>query len=354
MVLTASEQADATWVTSVLAGSDDLRTGRVHTVTYEPIAGTHSHLTRLQLQYTPDATGALPPSLVLKRFAGRRFGPSEVHYYTRDYADLPDAAVPRCYDAQYQPDPPCYHILMADLSPTHQNNWDTDPTLDYGVAVAHALAALHARWWGRDRLQHMGAPVPGKADVARYLVPPRQGLEPMLACLTTDPERGWIPALRDVFDRHPEALLARVQQPGGWTLVHGDLNPGNILSPRAGTGTTYLVDRQPFTWSLTVWLGVADLAGLMVPWWEPEPRRAYELPVLRAYHTALAVRGVTDYLWVQLLRDYRLCTVEAIYTAATWCAREPERTTMAWVWRPKLARGVTALVDLHVHDLWAT
>jgi hypothetical protein len=57
--------------------------------------------------------------------------------------------------------------------------------------------------------------------------------------------------------------------------VHGDLNPGNLLWPRQGVEPVYLIDRQPFDWSLQRWLGVSDLARLMIIPWAPELRREW-------------------------------------------------------------------------------
>src|SRR5262249_18007406 len=66
---------------------------------------------------------------------------SEVDYYSHDYLGLVDAPIPKCYAAQVN-DNVSYSILMEDLSPIHQR--DSPPSLKYGLAVATALARLHA------------------------------------------------------------------------------------------------------------------------------------------------------------------------------------------------------------------
>ena len=114
-----------------------------------------------------------------------------------------------------------------------------------------------------------------------------------------------------------------------------------------------MIDRQPFDWSLTTWLGVSDLAYMMVHWWETALRRQYELPILRRYHAALVERGITTYSWPQLLRDYRLCAVQSIYVATAWCAAEESLRTMRWVWWPLLLRSLAACADLRCAELWA-
>ena len=97
--------------------------------------------------------------------------------------------------------------------------------------------------------------------------------------------------------------------------MHGDVGEQNILVPRQGDRPLYLIDRQPFNWSLTTWLGAYDLAYAMVIDWEVETRRRWELPVLRRYHERLLACGVQGYPWERLWDDYRLCVPMGVYVA---------------------------------------
>ena len=98
-------------------------------------------------------------------------------------------------------------------------------------------------------------------------------------------------------------------------LIHGDIGHHNILVPRRGDRPIYLIDRQPFNWSLTTWLGVYDLAYAMVLDWETDTRRQYEIPILKRYHAHLIKHGITDYTWERLFDDYRLCVAMGVYIA---------------------------------------
>jgi len=167
---------------------------------------------------------------------------------------------------------------------------------------------------------------------------------------TLDP--AWRRALVEIFARHPAQMLERTRDSTGFTLIHGDPNPGNILAPIDGAGPVYLVDRQPFDWSLTTWLGVGDMAYVMVHWWESERRRELELPILHHYHAALERRGVAGYAWEQLLRDYRLTAVQSVYVATEWCVLEEDRTRVRWNWEPQLRKAMTAFFDLQCVGLW--
>jgi hypothetical protein len=85
----------------------------------------------------------------------------------------------------------------------------------------------------------------------------------------------------------------------------------------------------------------------MVHWWDTPLRRAFETPILRQYHDSLSVLGITC-AWDQLLRDYRLCAVQSLYVAASWCLDAAERERMRWVWQPQLRKTLAALEDLQI------
>ncbi|MEZ4767875.1 MAG: glycosyltransferase [Caldilineales bacterium] len=107
--------------------------------------------------------------------------------------------------------------------------------------------------------------------------------------------------------------MPAAQDAVGFALIHGDLNCTNIMVPQAGDRPVYVIDRQPFDWSLTTWLGVYDLAYAMVVDWPSELRRRWEIPILQRYHACLIERGVRGYSWERLFDDYRLCAAMGVY-----------------------------------------
>jgi thiamine kinase-like enzyme len=146
-------------------------------------------------------------------------------------------------------------------------------------------------------------------------------------------------------------MIARAQEANGFTIIHGDVGYGNILVPRTGDRPLYIIDRQPFDWSLTTWLGVYDLAYAIVLDWDVETRRQLEMDVLRHYHEWLIKRGVRGYSWDQLFDDYRLSAAMGVYIAVEYCRGGiNERWLPAWM--PMLKRALTACDDLHCADLW--
>lgn len=347
MVVTNINLITPGWLTKVLRNHGTTFSGRITAVQTEHLHGTWSKMYRIRPTYS-HPNPHLPQSFLLKICAGDHgvFGPSEVNYYTRDYAGLPNAPIPTCYDGEYQENPRAYHLLVEDLSATHTDTWEMPKTLERGLAVAEALAGLHAFHWGREGIEAIGERFPGAAEIGRYVEHNRLGLEPIIATMDEALSPEWQQVLRDVFEYHPAAMLARTGNEVGFTVVHGDVNPGNTLAPIEGDGQIYLIDRQPFDWSLTAWLGVADLAYMMVEWWQPEMRRERETAVLRHYQSSLAQQSI-DYPWKLLWDDYRLTAVQSLQGAVEWCVLEEDRERMRWVWEPKLHKAMAAYEELN-------
>jgi hypothetical protein len=354
-VITTLEQISATWLTRLLKAGGALTVGSVASFDAETGHGNWSSNAILHVRYSDDAQGQRPLRLFLKMVEtdldDESFGASEVTYYTRDYLGVAGAPLVRCYDAAYSAEMRRYHLLLDDLSPTHVVASSRPPTLEYGRALAEGLAALHAHWWGAARLAEAAAPIHDAAAIRQFVAIAEPGLEPILAAAGDQLEPHWPDLMRDLYARHPAALIARAADANGFTLIHGDVGENNVLIPRQGDRPIYIIDRQPFDWSLTTWLGVYDLAYAMILDWDTAARRAWEMPVLRRYHDELRRRGVTGYRWEQLVEDYRLMAAMGVYIATEYCRGGV--TSRWWSFGPvSLQRVLTACDDLHCADLW--
>jgi len=352
-VITKPEQVTPAWLTAVLRQKGVLPNGRVQAIRRETFNSTNARMTRLHLQYENATATSLPASLMLKivRSEPGDFGASEVDYYLRDYIDLPQAPLVSCYHGAYDADQCVYHLLLADLTTTYQENWEKPLTLAYGRALAEALATLHSHWWGTERLQKTGINWPYTQQIDRHLENITPGLAPLLAATKGEIPTEWESRLRRILEQHPRAMRQRMTEDTHFTLIHGDVNPGNILSPKSGETPLYLIDRQPFSWSFTHWLGVFDLAYPLGLWGDPLLRRKLEMDILRHYHTCLQQRGLTDYSWTQLLQDYKLCLLQLVYNPLAWCAEPEDVQRMKWAWLPQLKRAMTAVTDLDCLDI---
>ena len=354
-VITSLEQVTTEWLTEVLSSNGALTHGAVATFDVDTGRGNWSASASLTVRYAARSQGTMPRRLFLKivdaDLGEEFFGPSEVNYYTRDYAGLDAAPLIHCYDAVYSEEKRRYHLLLDDLSETHVEASEKAPTLEYGLALAEGLAALHAHWWGARRLAEAGAPIHSAEHIRRFVDIAQPGAAHILNQFSTALEPHWPELVHTLYAQHPQAMIARTQDDSGFTLIHGDVGHNNILVPRHGDRPIYLIDRQPFDWSLTTWLGVYDLAYAMVLDWEIERRRQLEMPVLSHYHERLVKQGVIGYGWEQLFDDYRLCVAMGVYIATEYC-RGGVNGRWISAWLPMLQRSLTACDDLRCSELW--
>lgn len=354
-VITDLEQVTPAWLTEVLSKSDALTSGAVESFELGTDRGNWSTNASLRVRYSEDSRGTLPARLFLKMvntdLDGESFGPSEVTYYTRDYVGVKGVPLICCYDGAYSEAEQRYHLLLDDLSKTHVQAAKKEPTLDYGLALAEGLAAMHAYWWGVRRLAKIGAPIHSSEHIRRFVDIARPGAGHIIGAFSSQLEPHWPELVRSLYARHPGAIIERARDPEGFTLIHGDAGCTNILVPRDGDRPIYIIDRQPFDWSLTTWLGTYDLAYALVLDWDVELRRRFELPVLRRYHDRLSELGVRGYPWDRLWDDYRLCVAMGVYVATEYC-RDGVNEQWSWVWLPMLQRSLTACDDLDCRELW--
>jgi hypothetical protein len=279
------------------------------------LESTWSHQIRIKITLESGETRALR----LKVCAGVTFGRSEVDFYTKDYVGMPDAPLVRCWDAQFEAGVG-YHLLLDDLADTYANRFEAVPTLEYGLAVAEALGRLHAHHWESQ-------PAPGETVWTRYFGHIRPGVAPL-------EEAVGVP-LAARFEALEENLRERWADPRGMSLLHGDLNPGNILTPKNADAPVYFLDRQPFDWSLTYGLAAYDLAYCWALWQPVEVAQAWSVPVVRRWHEAL---NQPNYSWERAQSDFALSVEHCLHIPIEWCTNPEDVTKMRWVWEPQLDR----------------
>jgi hypothetical protein len=314
-VVRTPEEVSASWLSRALDQSVD---------SIRVTAGSGNWSSQLSIEAAmEDGTNR---ALRLKICLGATFGRSEVDYYTRDYVRMVNAPLVRCFDARYEPGVG-YHLLLEDLSSTHTDNKLILPNLAYGIAVAEALGRLHAHHWCSQA-------APESASLDRYFDAVRPGLSPM--------ERATGVPLRERFALHEHAFRQRWANPQGMSLLHGDLNPTNILTPTRSDTPLYFLDRQPFDWSLTYGVAASDLACFMIPWWPEHERETCELVVLRHWYGAL---NAPDYSWSEAQADWRLSVEQCLNVPMEWCSKPDTMEGMQWLWRTQFSRVQSALAQ---------
>jgi hypothetical protein len=277
-----------------------------------------------------------PLKLRVKLGSATVFGRGEVDYYVSTFAGLADAPLVRCHYADA--DDAHYVVLLDDLTDTHCNQDDVPVNEAYGLALVESLAQLHAHRWAQ--------PAPDAAGIEASLRDARAGLPVMLGAMEegfTGTERDTV---REVFDRLPELLRRRARDPAGFSWIHGDLNPGNILAPRAGNGRVLLIDYQPFLEPPPLnGLALSDLAHAMVLWWPQQARRTWAPALVGHWHAQLEARGAGYAPPERLREDWQLCVAQTLLVPASRCAEPGAVTEFRWLWQMHLQRTLAALAD---------
>lgn len=344
------DEITSEWLTRVLREGGYLTQGTVSETQIHSEKSNWASNAILRLSYSADALGENPSKLFFKLCdpGPGTFGDSEIIYYSIVAREISEPPIPHCYHSAYLKEQGRYHLLLEDLSETHAP--DIEPTWELATSTMASLAQLHAGWWNHPRLSLVGN-FPDRSKIEKYVAFAKGGLAPMLDEVGADLPQDWLALIHKIFETHCEKMIARVGDGKELTFIHGDLNPGNILSPTIAKDRIYLIDHQPFDQSLTIWLGVSDLTYMMVHWWETEMRREWERPLLEIYHQHLLRLGVRDYTFDRLWDDYRLCAMQSLYTPAAWCVNPIELKEAKGLWWSQLQKTMAACVDLKCAEL---
>ena len=313
---------------AVLQGAEDMSVGWLsdvlqREVTRFTVSGEQSNWSNQHPIVVTFADGTTQ-DLRLKTCLGTTFGRSEVDYYTRDYVGLTEAPLVRCWNGAYE-EGIGYHLLLDDVSATHRNRRGVAPTLEYGLAAAGALGRLHKHHW-------CSRPAPEQAVLDRYF----EKISPGVAAM----ERATGLTLSIRFQNHERAMRARWARSHGMTLLHGDLNSMNILTPKYADQPVYFLDRQPFDWSLQYGVAASDLAYMLVLWWPNEAQGPCEEAILRRWYESL---GADEYSWDEALADWSLSVEQCLHVPLEWCSKPDTLNRMRWLWEIQLDRVKDAL-----------
>jgi hypothetical protein len=280
-----------------------------------------------------------PLKLRVKLGSAAVFGRSEVDYCVRTFAGLADAPLVRCHRAEV--DATHYHLLLDDLTDSHRNQDDVPVTELHGRGLVESLAQLHAHRWA--------LPPPDAVGIDASLDAAQAGLPLMLDAMGAAFSVADRDAVRAVLDALPRALARRAQDPAGYSWVHGDLNPGNILAPRTGQGRVLLIDCQPFLQPPPLnGLAMSDLAHAMVLWWPEDARRTLAPALVEHWHAGLRSRGAGDASAQRLRDDWQLCVAQTLMVPASRCAEAGAVTACRGLWQTHVRRALAALADARV------
>lgn len=365
-VITSPEQITPNWLTAVLRRESVLEAGHVESVTIGANPAFNSAISHLRVVYGPGSSPDAPQALVLKRNLSeewaRRGGKSEVEFYSevRSWRDELPMIVP-CYDAAYDPSTGDSHLLLLDLSASHEPLITRDEIIAlHGVPAEGRLeqavdivAGLHSHWWEHpslvDGTREMSGWYGTRERCGEHNQQQRREWDIFLASSAADLPAAVQSLYQDALERLPalwdRGLGERVTTGTNMTLVHGDCYLSQFLYPRDGSGPVYLVDWQGASPDLPT----IDLTHLFATFWTPEQRRERdrERRLLQRYLAGLHARGVTEYDWQALQHDYRLLLIYMVFYPV-WDAVNGSSKAYWW---PKMQCLTSAYRDWECQEL---
>jgi thiamine kinase-like enzyme len=269
--------------------------------------GFAGQLVRLTLDYEP-ASAAYPRTLIAKFAAdheatrdllGEFDGYArEVRFY-RELAPHIGLPTPRCYFAHYDRAAQVFLLLLEDLAPARNPDFDSGLSVEQAKLVLEHLAAMHARYWNRvDELEWLHL----TDDLLRRV---RDRYRRSLPSFVTRfeavyPELVRVAQAMDVLLSGDEFMAGMRTPP--LTLAHNDMHPNNLFLPIEAGGRLALIDWQSVAVSRH---GITDVARLLALGMSPALRRAHQRELLRHYHARLRELGVQDYPYRALELRFR-------------------------------------------------
>ena len=355
-VITAIEAVTPAWLAAVLRRNGFLPSGDVQSVGVRRIhdaqVGSINYF--LAVGYTADAPAAAPERLFLKlpRSAhppdeqGAYWATREVAMYQALAPHQHDLPVVPCYDVAYDPGLRRSHLLLADLSGSHdQPAWYLDIAPHYIERTIECLARVHAYWWEHPDLGSELGRLRTPEEVAGLIA----WIEQRFPAFTQAAGDRLSAADRGIYARVIAALprlWAGHTSRAGKTLVHGDAHFWNFLYPRdPARGETYIVDWQLYH----LGEGVEDIAYTIVlryPHRTPENERQ----LVERYHHALLCHGVPGYDWATCWHAYRrLAAEQVLYPLRCWDNGLDEA-----FWSSFLRPALAGFRDLQCDEVLAT
>jgi hypothetical protein len=343
--------ADPGYLTAALRKARALDAGAVREVTVLHERDTVvSHITRLGLRYVGESTGS-PQTLILKTpradFAKMlaQGGRHELAFYLKLAPKMPPGLVPRCFDGRSDDESGTWHLLLEDLTDSHE--LATVPTLppsrDQSMAIVTTLAGMHAVWWNHPDLgETVGTWASPEDSAAR--IETFAGHYDRFADELGDRLSEERRILYRRLIEQSERLSERYHSRRHVTIVHGDAHTWNFLLPRAGVADTVRIFDFDL-WGINV--PTNDLAYMMAIQWYPERRQALERVLLNRYYETLLARGVSGYTRGALDQDYRWSVLWHITKPVwQWAINLPPG-----IWWNNLERVMMAVEDLGCEEL---
>jgi thiamine kinase-like enzyme len=344
-LITAIEQVTPDLLTQVLRSNGFLEQGQVLDVAVLPSLPGASTITPIKLTYSQESSA--PGRMILKLpHETNRANKREVEFYAATVGLTKTLPIVRCYDAIYDDTQQSFHLLLEDLSQSHDSNPPSflPPTIPDAERIIDALTEFHAFWWNNSMLGSVIGQLPTRASIQQNTADMAETFSRFVDFLGDRFAEKHKAMYETLLAKLPDLLSHRLIGASNLTLIHDDLHAGNFLYPHDPTKDRIrLIDWK--SWSINP--GVGDLSNMMCVYWIRERRQALQDILLLRYHRQLMERGIKAYDWNTCWNDYRLSVIDHLFFPVwQWSVGTPD-----FIWWHNLERLITAFDDLNCSEL---
>ena len=316
--------------------------------------GQSAHSERFTLSYSR-WDGKAPQSLVAKlphpdptsRATGHIHGSylREVDFY-RVIAPTVHVRTPRCFYADIDLANSDFVLLLEDLAPARQGDQMRGCTLREAEVAIDVAAAMHAGWWGHERLAEFATwmSVPADAERADQLAMLWTMAWPLF--LERHGPRLGSPRIAEC-ERFGASIESWVlDRSGPYTLTHGDFRVDNMMF-----GSEPDVWMVPVDWQTpTIGPGIGDVSYFLGASLIPDVRRTHEDRLVRRWHEQVAAVDPT-YGWARCWEDYRRMAFGGLVMAVAASMLTQQTMRGDEMFFTMAQRHLQAALDLGAHDL---
>jgi len=365
-VITNIEQLTPEWLTRIFKNKGYLSQGKVTKVIKKSSqVTTSSNVHFLELSFSDDAQNEpISPEIVVKIIkpvgvTNKYLGQHEAKFYSIVAETMNEIPIPTCYDAAFSEETGLSHIILENLSHTHEEIFKyipIHPSKRQCEIAIDCLAELHARWWDdqklREHSKHSFVLYTFKEnsfnekDIFSWFKNQKRNLLVFLELLGDRISDNRIELFKTIFSLYPQLAYERIKKKN-ITVIHGDAHLWNFYYPKD-------IDNKKLKARLADWqmwgigVGGQDLAYMIGLWWYPERRHLMEKDLVKRYYNVLLKFGIKNYSWDECWYDYKLFALFNLYIVVYWWrGLNLDHGT----WWPRLESSMCTIEDLNCIEL---
>ena len=315
-----TQKATPEWLTFVLHENGFLVNGDVTSVNQRTVdlPGTASSFLELDIKYSK-WIDHLPSRILMKIAISDLFylADNEIDFYKVAINSNTSLPLATCYGFEKQTNRKLGCILLEDLTKTHhQLKWTATPHLEQCKDIVKALIKVHSFGWNNSVLTDHMMDMRSEEAWQIYIRQVENLFSDFASSLAGRLSKKMEKTYLEVFEKLPSLIWSRYSSSKHHTLVHNDVNFGNVLFPNKKNGNQCTIIDWQF-WNIG--LGVKDLACFIALNLPSEPRQRMEQPLLQFYFDEMKTLQI-DYSWEEFQTDYRIFILFHLLPPVLWKA----------------------------------